>query len=116
MEYVPTGVAIGAGGYVGWSAGTRIRKYLTKSNMPKRTKHPTQNAEGFRKKIRKERFPRVPRPIPGRTYKTRNAMDSEVVALHDLETVDLTPTADLFGCLQIADVLSAPGLSRYTSR
>ena len=43
------------------------------------------------------------------------ATDKETVALQDLVTLDLSATADLFGCLQIANVLQAPGLSRFTT-
>ena len=44
-------------------------------------------------------------------------MDSEIVALHNLKTYDLSYTADTFDyCLQIANVLGCVGLSRYQSR
>ena len=75
------------------------------------------NQQGFRRKIRRPNlYGEVPRPVPGRHYRTRHATDREIVALHDLKTFDLASNADTFFCMQIADVLVAPGLSRYTSR
>ena len=41
-------------------------------------------------------------------------MGSETVALHKLVTLDLVANTDKFFCLQIADILNAPALSRYT--
>ena len=65
-------------------------------------------------------YGKVPRPIPAskgnRSYSTKMATDREFVALHDLKTYDISSNADMFDCLQIANVLNAPGLSRYTSR
>ena len=86
--------------------------------MPAKRKNPEAQRYGFRQKIRRVKGPatRIPKPIPGRTYKTRNAMDSEIVALHNLKTYDLSYTADTFDCLQIANVLGCVGLSRYQSR
>jgi hypothetical protein len=90
---------------------------LNAIQMPGQKRKGPVNAQGFRRKIRRDNMKwKVPRPIPGRSYRTRMATDREIVALHDLDTVDLTHDADLFGCLQIANVLSAPGLSRFTAR
>ena len=62
-------------------------------------------------------FGKAPRPIPGRSSRTRHATDREIVALHDLKIFDLANgIADAFDVMQIADVLNAPGLGRYTSR
>jgi len=41
-------------------------------------------------------------------------MGSTVVSLHDLRTIDCVINADTFGCLQPAEILSAPALSRFT--
>jgi hypothetical protein len=68
-------------------------------------------------KRRKNSFRPYQAPIykrPGRPYAVRQNMGCEVVAIHKLVTIDLTSGSDSFGCLQPADILNAPGLSRYT--
>ena len=112
MEYAPIAAAIGAGGYVGYRAGSSVRAampgYKRKAFGP--------NRQGFRRKIQRSHLGKVPRPIPGRSYSTKMATDREFVALHDLKTFDLSSVADTFDCFQIADVLNMPGLGRYTAR
>ena len=101
--------------YAGRAIGRKINN-LRYTQMPAKRKAPV-NKQGFRNKIRRRNlYGKVPRPIPGRSYRTRMATDREFVALHDLRTYDLSSNADLFDCLQIAHVLTAPGLGRYTSR
>lgn len=42
-----------------------------------------------------------------------NNQASCTVALHQLQTLDLSATADMFFCVQPADILQCPGLARY---
>ena len=60
--------------------------------MPAKRKNPEAQRYGFRQKITRGKglAARIPRPNPGRTQKTRNAMDSEIVALRDLTIYDLS--------------------------
>lgn len=87
--------------------------------MPKRAHSYAPNRQGFRtmiKRPRKRMYGKVQRPIARRSYHTRHAQDREIVALHDLHTYEIASTTDTFDCLDLAKVLNAPGLSRYTSR
>lgn len=97
------GLALGYVGYRGVQAAMAVGN---------KRKHPTQNSQGFRKKIRRKpdtyRGKRYSRP-----YAMKHAMDSRIVPLYDMKTHDLSSGADSFGSVQVADILNCPALGRY---
>jgi len=85
-----------------------------------------------RKRLRQQGFTQRAKKYRNRTYgpfrplgkihkapRIRHAGDignnqaSCTVALHSLNTINLTPQSDSYFCLQPADILQAPGLARY---
>jgi len=85
-----------------------------------RKRHHQRAASGWKRK-KASRFigPLRPKYAIYKQPRIRHAGDignnqaSCTVALHMLNTLDLTPTSDAFFCVQPADVLQCPGLARY---
>ena len=66
MQYVPVAAAVGAGGYVGYRAGSSVRAAMPAKRQRlngggHRALGP--NRQGFRRKIQRSRFGKVPRPL-----------------------------------------------------
>lgn len=106
-------VAIGAGGYVGYRAGSALRSAAMPAGRKRTSSAITK--QGFRTKIRRRNLYGKGRKYrPSKLYRSPTS-NFHTVVLKDLKSHTLTSGADLFSVIQPADLMSCPAWTRYAN-